>query len=99
MSVIDGFTRLYKGSNTDTGGGEEEDKDNVTAGDWRLGRESSLWLFSLVRPLLDNGLKGGNSEIPERASICNHFGVRLSVFMFVCDQATGHSFRPSKLIF
>jgi len=51
--------------------------------------------YLVVRPLLDNGLKGGNSESPERASICNHFGV----CMYVCDQATGHSFRPSKLIF
>ena len=29
----------------------------------------------VIRPLLDNGLKGGNSESPEGASICNHFGV------------------------
>ena len=58
-----------------------------------------LSIMRCIRPLLDNGLKGGNSESPERASICNHFGVCLSVCMYVCDQATGHSFRPSKLIF
>ena len=37
----------------------------------------------LIRPLLDDGLKGGNSESPERASICSHFGVCLSVSMSV----------------
>ena len=36
---------------------------------------------NVIRPLLDNGLKGGNSESPERASICNHFGVCLYVGM------------------
>ena len=33
----------------------------------------------ISRPFLDNGLKGGNSESPEMASICNHFGVCMSV--------------------
>ena len=37
----------------------------------------------LIRPLLDNGLKGGNSESHERASICNHFGVCLYVCLSV----------------
>ena len=41
--------------------------------------ETNPKLYFLIRPLLDNGLKGGNSESPERASICNHFGVCLSV--------------------
>ena len=41
-------------------------------------------LENTFRPLLDNGLKGGNSESPERASICSHFGVCLSVCLYVC---------------
>ena len=49
-----------------------------------------------IRPLLDDGLKGGNSECPERASL---FFAFLSVCLSVCYQATGHSFQPSNLIF
>ena len=45
------------------------------------------YFHSILRPLLDNGLKGGNSETPERASICNHFGVCLSVCLCVCLSA------------
>ena len=50
---------------------------------------------NVIGPLLDDWLKGGNSQSPERSFLCNHFGVCL----YVCDQATGHSFRPSNLIF
>ena len=36
-----------------------------------------LWDYTekVVRPFLDNGLKGGNSESPERASLCDQSGV------------------------
>ena len=51
-----------------------------------------------IRPLLDNGQKGGNSESPERASLCNQSGVCLYAYLSLCDQTTGHSFWPSNLI-
>ena len=50
----------------------------------RIANFRGFFVFSFfVRPLLDNGLKGGNSESPERASICNHFGVCIYVYLVV----------------
>ena len=42
----------------------------------RSGCFFALWIVGL---LFDEGLKGGNSESPERTSLCNHSGVCLSV--------------------
>ena len=43
--------------------------------------------INVFGPLFDDWLKGGNSQNPERAFLCNHFGVCLSVCLYVCDQS------------
>ena len=55
-----------------------------------------LW-HTIIGPLLDDGLKRGTPKslkgLPLSLLFC------LCVCLFVCQQATGHSFQPSNLIF
>ena len=51
---------------------------NPMLGSWLL--EVAWIVVFFVRPLLDNGLKGGNSESPERAASVFAFCVCLSIF-------------------
>ena len=52
--------------------------------------KTSYRYYNIV-PLLDDWQKGGNPQSPERAFLCNHFGICMYACLTVCDQATGHS--------
>ena len=66
----------------------------------RLISQSTLSWPDYVGPLLDDWLKGGTPKaLKGLSSVVTLVSVCMYVCLSVCDQATGHSFRPSKLIF